>query len=51
MAPNPKINAEGWEVTPSVSNKVKLPVMIDVPVGHFLMGKSDENIKLLQPKE
>jgi formylglycine-generating enzyme required for sulfatase activity len=49
--PNPKLNAEGWEITPVVSNKVKLPLMIDVPAGEFLIGTSDENIKLLQLKE
>ena len=48
----PKLNAEGWEVTPnSSSNKVKLPVMVDVPAGEFLMGTSEDNIKLLQLKE
>jgi formylglycine-generating enzyme required for sulfatase activity len=51
MAPNSKLNAEGWEVTPSVSNKVKLPMMVEIPAGEFLMGTSDENIKLLQLKE
>jgi toxoflavin biosynthesis protein ToxD len=27
MGPNPKLNAEGWEVTPSVFNKVQSPFM------------------------
>ncbi len=48
---NPKLNAEGWEITPETSNKVKRPVMIEVPAGQFLMGTSNENIKLLQLKE
>lgn len=47
----PKLNAEGWEVTPSSSNKVKIPVMVQMPAGEFLMGTSDDNIKLLQLKE
>src|SRR5678815_3363992 len=50
-SPNPKLNAEGWEVTPPVSDKVKLPAMIEIPAGEFLMGTSDENIKLLQLRE
>jgi toxoflavin biosynthesis protein ToxD len=48
---NPKLNAEGWEVTPETSNKVKIPSMIEIPKGDFLMGTSNENIKLLQLKE
>jgi formylglycine-generating enzyme required for sulfatase activity len=48
---NPKLNAEGWEITPETSNKVKIPSMIEVPAGEFLMGTSHENIKLLQLKE
>ncbi len=48
---NPKLNAEGWEITPESSNKVKIPSMIEVPAGEFLMGTSNENIKLLQLKE
>ena len=48
---NSKLNAEGWETIPQVFNKVKAPVMIDIPAGEFLMGTSDENIKLLQLKE
>ncbi len=47
----PKLNAEGWEITPSATNKIKIPSMIQVPEGEFLMGTSDENIKLLQLKE
>ena len=49
--PNPKLNAEGWEITPPVSDKVKPPAMIQIPAGEFLMGTSDENIKLLQLRE
>jgi len=49
--PNPKLNAEGWEVTPRVSNKVSPPVMIEIPAGEFLMGTSDDNVKLLQLRE
>lgn len=48
---NPKLNAEGWEITPETSNKVKIPSMIEVQAGEFLMGTSNENIKLLQLKE
>jgi formylglycine-generating enzyme required for sulfatase activity len=48
---NPKLNAEGWEITPETSNKVKIPSMIEVPAGEFLMGTSNENVKLLQLKE
>jgi toxoflavin biosynthesis protein ToxD len=48
---NPKLNAEGWEVTPETSNQVKLPLMVEIPKGEFLMGTSEENIKLLQLKE
>jgi formylglycine-generating enzyme required for sulfatase activity len=48
---NPKLNAEGWEITPEDSNRVKLPQMIGIPAGEFLMGTSNENIKLLQLKE
>jgi toxoflavin biosynthesis protein ToxD len=48
---NPKLNAEGWEITPESSNKVKTPTMIEVSKGEFLMGTSEENIKLLQLKE
>jgi toxoflavin biosynthesis protein ToxD len=49
--PNPKLNAEGWEGTPPVSDKVKPPAMIEIPASEFLMGTSDENIKLLQLRE
>ena len=49
--PSPKLNAEGWEVTPSASNEVKPPAMISVPEGEFLMGTSSEDITLLQLKE
>ena len=48
---NPKLNAEGWEVTPASDQKVKLPAMIEIPAGEFLMGTSDENIQQLQLKE
>ncbi len=48
---NPKLNAEGWEVTPETSNKIKMPLMVEVPNGEFLIGTSDDNIKLLQLKE
>ncbi len=47
----PKLNAEGWEITPENSDKVKVPLMIRIPKGEFLMGTSNENIKLLQLKE
>ncbi len=49
--PSPKLNAEGWEVTPSTSNEVKPPTMISVPEDEFLMGTSSEDITLLQLKE
>lgn len=49
--PHPKLNIQGWEVTPATSNTVKLPMLIEVPAGEFLMGTSDENIKLLPWKE
>lgn len=49
--PNPKLNAEGWEISSATSSKVKPPLMIEVPAGEFLMGTSDENIQLLQLKE
>jgi toxoflavin biosynthesis protein ToxD len=48
---NPKLNAEGWEITSETSNVVKIPSMIEVPAGEFLMGTSNENVKLLQLKE
>jgi toxoflavin biosynthesis protein ToxD len=48
---NPKLNAEGWEITPETSNQVKIPSMIGISKGQFLMGTSNENIKLLQLKE
>lgn len=48
---NPKLNAEGWEITPQVSNRIKPPLMIDIREGEFLMGTSADNIKLLQLKE
>src|SRR5690349_22442696 len=51
MQPNPKLNAEGWEISSPVSNKARLPVMLEIPAGEFLMGTSDENIKILQLKE
>ena len=51
IRPNSKLNAEGWEVTPSASNTVKPPAMIEIPAGEFLMGTSDDNIKLLQLRE
>ena len=38
--PNPKLNAEGWDVIPAVSHKAKLPMRIEVPAGEFLMGMS-----------
>ena len=47
----PKLNAEGWEITPVSTDKTKIPPMIEVPAGEFLMGTSDDNIKLLQLKE
>src|SRR5690242_19353276 len=47
----PKLNAEGWEISSSDSNKIKIPAMVEVPEGEFMMGTSDENIKLLQLKE
>ncbi len=48
---NPKLNAEGWEVTPASSHAIKTPSMIEIPKGEFLIGTSDDNIKLLQLKE
>ncbi len=48
---NSKFNAEGWEVVPPVSNKIKAPVMIEIPAGKFLMGTSEDDIKMLQLKE
>ena len=48
---NPKLNQEGWEVTPPASNKVKPPAMIVIPEGKFFMGTSEDDIKLLQLKE
>lgn len=47
----PKMNAEGWEVTPRVSDKVSPPIMIEIPSGEFLLGTSEDNIKLLQLRE
>ena len=46
-----KLNAEGWEVNPPPSNRVKPPLMIEIPGGKFLMGTSDDDIKMLQLKE
>ncbi len=49
---NSKLNAEGWEVTPSEqAHKAKTPTMFEIAAGTFLMGTSDENIKQLQLKE
>jgi formylglycine-generating enzyme required for sulfatase activity len=49
---NQKFNAEGWDVTtPHVPSRTKLPVMIEIKESDFLMGTSDDNIKLLQLKE
>ncbi|MDL1909835.1 formylglycine-generating enzyme family protein [Chloroflexi bacterium CFX6] len=50
-SPNPKLNAEGWEIVPRAVHTIKMPVMIEIPAGEFLMGTSDENITLLQLKE
>ena len=47
----PKLNAEGWEVIPTTTDRAKTPPMIEIPAGDFLMGTSDDNIKLLQLKE
>ncbi len=47
----PKLNAEGWEITLPVSNEIKVPAMIEIPEGEFLIGTSDDIIKLLQLKE
>ena len=49
--PTPKFNAEGWEVTPATSTKTKPPTMVGIKEGEFLMGTSDDNVKLLQLKE
>lgn len=49
--PLPKFNAEGWEITPPVTNHMKPPLMIEIKEGEFLMGTSADNIKLLQLKE
>jgi formylglycine-generating enzyme required for sulfatase activity len=46
-----KMNAEGWEVNPPPPNKIKLPAMVEIPAGEFLMGTSSDNIKQLQLKE
>ncbi len=48
---NPKLNAEGWEVVPKSPHKIKPPSLIEIPAGEFLMGTSDNDIKLLQIKE
>jgi len=47
----PKLNAEGWELTPKAPHTAKPSVMISIPKGSFLMGTSDDNIKILQLKE
>src|SRR5512147_2058248 len=47
----PKFNAEGWEIAPSAPNRIKPPAMIEIQEGDFLMGTSDDDIKLLQLKE
>lgn len=49
--PTSKLNAEGWEITPPPPHKVKLPAMLEIPGKDFLMGTSEDNIKLLQLKE
>ncbi len=51
IGPGTRFNAEGWEVTPPVSNRFHPPAMVDVDAGVFLMGTSEDNIKLLQLKE
>jgi formylglycine-generating enzyme required for sulfatase activity len=48
---NPKLNAEGWEIVPKSPHKIKRPSLLVIPAGNFLMGTSDEDIKLLQIKE
>lgn len=48
---NPKLNAEGWEITPTSPHKIIPPTMIEIPAGTFLMGTSEDNIKHLQVKE
>jgi len=48
---NPRLNAEGWEVVPKSPHKTKPPAMVQIPAGNFLIGTSDEDIKLLQIKE
>ena len=48
---SPKLNAEGWEVVPKSPHKIKPPLLIEIPAGEFLMGTSDNDIKLLQIKE
>ncbi len=35
----------------AAANRVRLPIMIPIPAGEFLMGTSDEDIKRLQVKE
>ena len=47
----PKLNAEGWEVTPTPPHKTKPPAMISIPAGSCLLGTSEDNIKQLQLKE
>jgi formylglycine-generating enzyme required for sulfatase activity len=46
-----KLNAEGWEVAPHAPHKIKPSVLIGIPAGRFLMGTSEDNIKILQLKE
>ena len=48
---NPKLNAEGWEIVPKSPHKINLPTLIAIPAGKFLMGTSEDDIKLLQLKE
>jgi len=47
----PKLNAEGWEIVPATPHKPKLPTMVEIPAGTFLMGTSADNINQLQLKE
>jgi formylglycine-generating enzyme required for sulfatase activity len=48
---DPKLNAEGWEIIPRRPHNINSPAMVVVPAGSFLIGTSDDDIKLLQLKE
>ncbi len=44
-------DTDAWDVSPQQAVRIKLPSMISVPTGYFLMGTSDDDIRTMQLKE